>query len=137
MAVLKHIKSRNANYSDALEYLLFQHDEKSGKVICDDLGRKLLREEYYIDGLNCEPMAFDVECKRTNAIFHKNQNQKDIKSHHYIISFDPKDTEECGLTGQRAHELSMELTRKIFSDGTDPENIFWISGSRCYSHRRR
>ena len=115
MAVLKHIKSRNANYSDALEYLLFQHDEKSGKVICDDLGRKLLREEYYIDGLNCEPMAFDVECKRTNAIFHKNQNQKDIKSHHYIISFDPKDTEECGLTGQRAHELSMELTRKIFS----------------------
>ena len=115
MAVLKHIKSRNANYSDALEYLLFQHDEKSGKVVCDDLGRKLLREEYYMDGLNCEPMAFDVECKRTNAIFHKNQNQKDIKSHHYIISFDPKDAVEYGLTGQRAQELSMELTRKIFS----------------------
>ena len=114
MAVLKHIKSRNANYSDALEYLLFQHDEKSGKVIYDDLGRKLLREEYYMDGLNCEPMAFDVECKRTNAIFHKNQNHKDIKSHHYIISFDPKDAVECGLTGQRAQELSMELTRKIF-----------------------
>lgn len=115
MAVLKHIKNRNANYLDALEYLLFQHDEKSGKVIYDDLGRKLLREEYYMDGLNCEPMAFDLECKRTNAIFHKNQNQKDIKSHHYIISFDPKDAVECGLTGQRAHELSMELTRKIFS----------------------
>lgn len=114
MAVLKHIKSRNANYSDALEYLLFQHDEKGGKVLYDDLGRKLLREEYYMDGLNCEPMAFDVECKRTNAIFHKNQNQKDIKSHHYIISFDPKDAVECGLTGQRAQELSMELTRKIF-----------------------
>ena len=114
MAVLKHIKSRNANYSDALEYLLFQHDEKSGKVLYDDLGRKLLREEYYIDGLNCEPMAFDVECKRTNAIFHKKQNQKDIKSHHYIISFDPKDAVKCGLTGQRAQELSMKLTRKIF-----------------------
>ena len=116
MAVIKHIKNRNANYSDALEYLLFQHDEKSGKVIYDDLGRKLLREEYYMDGLNCEPMAFDLECKRTNAIFHKNQNQKDIKSHHYIISFDPKDAEECGLTGQRAQELSMELTRKIFPE---------------------
>lgn len=114
VAVLKHIKSRNANYSDALEYLLFQHDEKSGKVLYDDLDRKLLREEYYIDGLNCEPMAFDVECKRTNAKFHKNQNQKDIKSHHYIISFDPKDAMECGLTRQKAQELSMELTRKIF-----------------------
>ena len=99
---------------DALEYLLFQHDEKSGKVIYDDLGRKLLREEYNIDGLNCEPMAFDVECKRTNATFHKNQNQKDIKSHHYIISFDPKDAVECGLIGQRAQELSIELTREIF-----------------------
>ena len=98
MAVLKHIKSRNANYSDALEYLLFQHDEKSGKVLYDDMGRTLLREEYYMDGL----------------IFHKNQNQKAIKSHHYIISFDPKDAVECGLTGQRAQELSMELTRKIF-----------------------
>ena len=114
MAVLKHIKSRNANYSDALEYLLFQHDEKSGKVLYDDMGRTLLREEYYMDGLNCEPMAFDVECKRTNAIFHKNQNQKAIKSHHYIISFDPADAGECGLTGKRAQELCLEFARKNF-----------------------
>lgn len=28
MAIVKHIKSRNANYSDALNYLLYQHDEK-------------------------------------------------------------------------------------------------------------
>ena len=74
MAVLKHIKSRNANYSDVLEYLLFQHDEKSRKMLYDDLGRKLLREEYYMDGLNCEPMAFDEECKRTNAKFYKNRS---------------------------------------------------------------
>ena len=26
MAILKHIKSRNANYSDAIDYLLFQHE---------------------------------------------------------------------------------------------------------------
>ena len=31
MAILKHIKSRNANYSDAIDYLLFQHDESTGK----------------------------------------------------------------------------------------------------------
>ena len=31
MAILKHIKNRNANYSDALDYLLYQHDEKIGK----------------------------------------------------------------------------------------------------------
>ena len=31
MAIVKHIKSRNANYSAAINYLLFEHDEKTGK----------------------------------------------------------------------------------------------------------
>ena len=38
MAILKHIKSRNANYSDALNYLLYQHDEETGKPILDEYG---------------------------------------------------------------------------------------------------
>ena len=33
MAIVKHIKSRNANYSAAINYLLFKHDEKTGKKI--------------------------------------------------------------------------------------------------------
>lgn len=40
MAIIKHIKSRNANYSDALEYLLFQHNEKTGKPVLDDSRQK-------------------------------------------------------------------------------------------------
>ena len=63
MAVLKHIKSKNANYSDAIDYLLFQHDENNGKKILDDSGRPILREEYYIDGLLCTPESFDKEIK--------------------------------------------------------------------------
>ena len=50
MAILKHIKSRNANYSDALNYLLYQHDEETGKPILDEYGNKLLREKFYMDG---------------------------------------------------------------------------------------
>lgn len=42
MAIVKHIKSRNAKYSDALNYLLYQHDEKNGKPILDEYGNKLL-----------------------------------------------------------------------------------------------
>lgn len=91
MAVVKHIKSRNADYSAAIDYLLFQHDEKTEKKIVDELDRCILREEFYMDGLNCDPMSFDKECQITNARFHKNQKQSEIKSHHYIISFDPKD----------------------------------------------
>lgn len=114
MAIIKHIKSRNANYSDALEYLLFQHNEKTGKPVLDDSGRKILREEFYMDGLNCDPMSFDKECERTNQFFHKNQKRGDIKSHHYIISFDPADATECGLTGKKAQALCLEYARKNF-----------------------
>ena len=39
MAIIKHIKSHNSNYSDALEYLMYQHDEKSNKAILDEYGR--------------------------------------------------------------------------------------------------
>ena len=56
MAVLKHIKSRNADYSAAIDYLLFQHDEKTGKKILDEFDRSILREEFYMDGLNCDPL---------------------------------------------------------------------------------
>ena len=114
MAVLKHIKSRNANYSDAIDYLLFQHDENTGKKILDESGRPILREAYYIDGLLCTPESFDKECEITNKIFRKNQKASDIKSHHYIISYDPTDVEECGLTGEKAQALSLALAKKIF-----------------------
>ena len=59
MAIVKHIKSRNANYSAAINYLLFEHDEKTGKKIVDESGRSILRKEFYMDGLNCDPMSFD------------------------------------------------------------------------------
>lgn len=48
MAIVKHIKSRNANYSAAINYLLFEHDEKTGKKIVDESGRSILRKEFYI-----------------------------------------------------------------------------------------
>ena len=114
MAIVKHIKSRNANYSDALNYLLYQHDEETGKPILDEYGNKLLREEFYMDGLNCSPLSFDKDCRMTNRKFNKNQKKEDIKSHHYIISFDPADATECGLTGRWAQELCLEFARKNF-----------------------
>ena len=93
MAIVKHIKSRNANYSAAINYLLFEHDEKTGKKIVDESGRSILRKKFYMDGLNCDPMSFDKERELTNAHFHKNKKREDIKSHHYIISYDPADVD--------------------------------------------
>ena len=52
MAIVKHIKSRNANYSAAINYLLFEHNEKTGKKIVDESGRSILRKEFYMDGFH-------------------------------------------------------------------------------------
>ena len=59
-------------------------------------------------------MSFDKECELTNAHFHKNKKREDIKSHHYIISYDPADVTENGLTGERAQAISLELAKQIF-----------------------
>lgn len=114
MAVLKHIASKNSNYGEAIEYLMFQHNEITGKPILDEQGRMQLRTEYYMDGINCAPMSFDLECEKVNALYHKNKNYGEIKSHHYIISFDPKDSVENGLTGEKAQALGLEYARKNF-----------------------
>ena len=114
MAIVKHIKSRNANYSAAINYLLFEDDEKTGKKIVDESGRSIMRKEFYMDGLNCDPMSFDKECELTNAHFHKNKKRADIKSHHYIISYDPADVTENGLTGPIAQAISLELAKQMF-----------------------
>lgn len=114
MAILKHIASKNADYGEAQRYLLFQYDEHTKKTILDENGELIPRKEYYIDGINCDPFSFDLECKELNAQHHKNQNFDDIKSHHYILSFDPKDTEEHGLTGEKAQQLGLEYAQKNF-----------------------
>lgn len=114
MAILKHIAGKNADYGEAQRYLIFQHDEYTGKPVLDENGKMQLREEYYLDGVECDPFSFDMECKELNARSHKNQKYDEIKSHHYIISFDPKDRDECGLTGERAQQLGLAYCKKNF-----------------------
>jgi hypothetical protein len=114
VAVIKHIASKNADYGEAERYLIFQHNEYTQKPILDDEGHMILRDEYYLDGLNCNPFTFASECQELNSYYHKNKNFNEIKSHHYIISFDPKDRDECGLTGERAQQLGLTFAKKNF-----------------------
>ncbi len=114
MAILKHIASKNADYGEAQRYLIFQHDEYTGKPVLDENGNMQIREEYYLGGVECGPFSFDMECRELNARFHKNRAYNEIKSHHYIISFDPKDRDECGLAGERAQQLGLEYCKKNF-----------------------
>ena len=113
MAILKHIASKNADYGKSLEYLMFEHTE-SGSPVRNAEGDMIMREGFILDGINCSPYSYDKECEMLNAQVHKNQKYSDIKSHHYIISFDPQDNADGKLTARLAHELGMRFARKHF-----------------------
>ena len=105
MATFKHISSKNANYGDAEKYLTFAHNEFTMKPTLDEHGRLVPREDYRISTLNCGEVDFAIACMRSNLRYGKNQKKEDVKSHHYIISFDPRDGPDNGLTVDRAQEL--------------------------------
>ena len=114
MATIKHISSKNADYGAAEQYLTFEHDEFTMKPVRDEAGRMVPREGYRIDTLNCGDEDFALSCLRANMQYKKNSQRQDIKSHHYIISFDPRDSADNGLTVEKAQELGMEYCRKHF-----------------------
>ena len=114
MATFKHISSKNANYGDAEKYLTFEHDEFTMKPTLDEQGRLVPREDYRISTLNCGEEDFAVACMRSNLRYGKNQKKEDVKSHHYIISFDPRDGPDNGLTVDKAQELGEKFCREQF-----------------------
>ena len=114
MATFKHISSKNADYGAAEAYLTFEHDEFTMKPTLDENGRLIPREDYRISSLNCEGEDFAVACMRANLRYEKNQKREDVKSHHYIISFDPRDGTDNGLTVDRAQELGEKFCKEHF-----------------------
>ena len=114
MATFKHISSKNADYGAAEAYLTFEHDEFTMKPTLDENGRLIPREDYRISSLNCGGEDFAVSCMRANLHYEKNQKREDVKSHHYIISFDPRDGTDNGLTVDRAQELGEQFCKAHF-----------------------
>ena len=114
MATFKHISSKNADYGAAEQYLTFEHDEFTMKPTLDGNGRLVLRDDYRISSLNCGEEDFAIACMRSNLKYGKNQKREDVKSHHYIISFDPRDAPDNGLTVDRAQELGEQFCKEHF-----------------------
>ena len=114
MATFKHISSKNADYGAAEQYLTFEHDEFTMKPTLDENGRLVPREDYRLATLNCGEEDFAVACLRSNLRYGKNQKREDVKSHHYIISFDPRDGTDNGLTVDKAQSLGEEFCNEHF-----------------------
>ena len=114
MATFKHISSKNADYGAAEQYLTFEHDEFTMKPTLDENGQIVPRTGYLISSLNCGGEDFAIACMRSNLKYGKNQKREDVKSHHYIISFDPRDAPDNGLTVDRAQALGEEFCKTHF-----------------------
>ena len=114
MATFKHISSKNADYGAAEQYLTFEHDEFTMKPTLNENGQIVPRTGYLISSLNCGDEDFAIACMRSNLKYGKNQKREDVKSHHYIISFDPRDAADNGLSVDRAQQLGEQFCKEHF-----------------------
>ena len=69
VAVIKHIPIKNANYDAATDYLTLKHNEYTNKMIRDEPGNPIHREECLLEGINCNPFTFADECESTHPYF--------------------------------------------------------------------
>ena len=129
--------SKNSNYAAAESYLTFQHNEYTSLPILDEKCRPKLRDSYLLDTLECGESSFAMACLIANRKYGKNGGREDVKPHHiwrhppkrmliyscaartaghtkYIISFDPKDAVENGLTMERAQALGLQFCKDNF-----------------------
>ena len=114
MATIKHTSSKNSDLSAAERYLTFQHNEYTGLPILDDYSQPKLRENYLLDTLECGENTFAMACLLANRKYGKNAQAGDVKTHHYIISFDPRDTVDNGLTLEKAQALGLQFCKENF-----------------------
>ena len=114
MATLKHISSKNSDYTAIEAYLVYQHDAFTGKQLLDEQGRPMLRESYILDTLECGEASFATACLLANRKYNKNNHPDEVKSHQYIISFDPRDPTESGLTMEKAQALGLQFCKDNF-----------------------
>ena len=114
MATLKHIASKNSDYTAIEAYLVYQHDTFTGKQLLDEQSKPKLRDSYLLDTLECGDFSFATACLLANRKYGKNTQHGDIKSHQYIISFDPRDAADNGLTMEKAQALGLEFCSENF-----------------------
>ena len=114
MATLKHIASKNLDYTAIEAYLVYQHDAFTGKQLLDEHGKPKLRDSYLLDTLECGDFSFATACLLENRKYGKNTQHGDIKSHQYIISFDPRDAADNSLTMEKAQALGLKFCEENF-----------------------
>lgn len=115
MAIIKILPCRGQSGGSALDYVIYKHDESTRLPILDENGNRELREDFYLSGINCAPLAFPTEMTQLESVFGKNLDPEDIRMYQIIISYNPKDAENYILDGPRAQMLSMTLVQQCLA----------------------
>ena len=63
MATLKHISSKNSDYTAIEAYLVYQHDAFTGKQLLDEHGKPKLRESYILDTATTQEAVQEELCQ--------------------------------------------------------------------------
>lgn len=92
---------------------MYQSDER-GKLLIDETGEYIPREEYYLEGIHCSPFAFAIQAKQLDRQYGKNRDPWNVNLRHYIITFSPEDRERYMLDGELAQQLTMEWIHQCF-----------------------
>ena len=71
MATLKHIASKNSDYTAIEAYLIYQHDAFTGKQLLDEQGKPKLRESYLLNTLECGDFSFATACLLANRKYNR------------------------------------------------------------------
>ena len=120
MATLKHIASKNSDYSAAEAYLVYQHDEFSGKVILDEQCRPMLRESYILDTLECGDFSFATACLLANRKYGKNTRHTAKKSGSVQSEHNQRPMKTCERIAQENHSSASSVRRaEYYAHGVD------------------
>src|SRR5699024_9597554 len=89
-------------------------NEYTGLPVLDESGQPKLRESYLLDTLECGSQTFAMACLLANRKYGKDCHSEDVKTHQYIISFDPRDAVDNGLTLEKAQALGLQFCKENF-----------------------
>ena len=97
-------------------YIIYTVREVQESLCCaEHKAVKLFRELEDIDLIERKRRGLGrPSLMRANLRYEKNQKREDVKSHHYIISFDPRDGTDNGLTVDQAQELGEQFCKEHF-----------------------
>ena len=108
MATLKHISSKNSDYTAIEAYLVYQHDAFTGKQLLDEQGKPKLRDSYLLDTLECGESSFAMACLIANRKYGKNGGRGEVETHNHILSLDPN--------GRVANDLNLGRAPALFKN---------------------